>query len=59
MSVLEVYIGVWKVADSHEEQQTAAAVLASYPVVAMASSVSRRAGSYGKSMRKSRALARR
>ena len=44
MTVLELYIGVGKVANTREERQTVDAVFESYPVVDMTSSVSRRAG---------------
>ena len=44
MTVLELYIGVGKVANTPEERQTVEAVLDSYPVVDMTPSISRRAG---------------
>lgn len=44
MTVLELYIGVGKVVDTHEERRTVEAVLDSYPVVEMTPNVSRRAG---------------
>lgn len=44
MTILELYIGVGKVADSCEEHQTVEAVLDSYPLVDMTPSISRRAG---------------
>lgn len=44
MTVLELYIGVGKVANTPEERQTVEAVLDSYPVVDMTLSISRRAG---------------
>lgn len=44
MTVLELFIGVGKVAHTREERQTVDAVLDSYPVVDMTPSISRRAG---------------
>jgi len=44
MTVLELYIGVGKVANTLEERRQVEAVLDSYPVVEMTPSVSRRAG---------------
>lgn len=44
MTVLELYIGVGKIANTHEERQTVEAVLDSYPLVDMTPSISRRAG---------------
>ncbi|SFC75407.1 hypothetical protein SAMN05444422_1213 [Halobiforma haloterrestris] len=44
MTVLELYIGVGKVANTLEERQQVEAVLDSYPVVEMTPSISRRAG---------------
>jgi len=44
MTVLELYIGVGKVANTSDERQAVDAVLGSYPVVDMTPSVSRRAG---------------
>lgn len=44
MSVLELYIGVGKVANTREERQRVEAVLDSYPLVDMNPSISRRAG---------------
>lgn len=44
MTVLELYIGVGKVANTREERQRVEAVLSSYPLVDMTPSVSRRAG---------------
>ncbi|ELY45787.1 PIN domain-containing protein [Natronorubrum tibetense] len=44
MTVLELYIGVGKVANTLEERQKVEAVLDSYPVVDMTPSISRRAG---------------
>jgi predicted nucleic acid-binding protein len=44
MTVLELYIGVAKVADTREERQRVEAVLDSYPLVDMTPSISRRAG---------------
>ncbi|EMA09802.1 PIN domain-containing protein [Haloarcula marismortui] len=44
MTVLELYIGVGKVANTREERQTVEAVLDSYPLVDMTPSISRRAG---------------
>ncbi|MFC6715975.1 PIN domain-containing protein [Natrialbaceae archaeon GCM10025810] len=44
MTVLELYIGVGKVANTLEERQQVEAVLDSYPVVDMTPSISRRAG---------------
>ncbi|NLV08294.1 PIN domain-containing protein [Haloarcula rubripromontorii] len=44
MTVLELYIGVGKVANTLEERQTVEAVLDSYPLVDMTPSISRRAG---------------
>jgi predicted nucleic acid-binding protein len=44
MMVLELYIGVRKVASTREERQTVEAVHDSYPLVNMTPSISRRAG---------------
>jgi len=44
MTVLELYIGVGKVASTREERQAVEAVLDSYPLVDMTPSISRRAG---------------
>jgi predicted nucleic acid-binding protein len=44
MTVLELYIGVGKVANSPTERRTVEAVLDSYPLVAMTPSIARRAG---------------
>ena len=44
MTVLELYIGVGKVANTSDERQAVDAVLGSYPVADMTPSVSRRAG---------------
>lgn len=44
MTVLELYIGVGKVANTRGERQTVEAVLDSYPVADMTPSISRRAG---------------
>ncbi|WP_096394353.1 PIN domain-containing protein [Halorubrum trapanicum] len=44
MTALELYIGVGKVANTRAERQAVDAVLASYPIVDMTPSVSRRAG---------------
>jgi predicted nucleic acid-binding protein len=44
MTVLELYIGVGKVANTREERQTVEAVLDSYPLVDLTPSISRRAG---------------
>lgn len=44
MTVLELYIGVGKVANTREERQKVDAVLNSYPQVDMTPSISRRAG---------------
>lgn len=44
MTVLELYIGVGKVAKTHEERQKVESVLDSYPLVDMTPSISRRAG---------------
>jgi hypothetical protein len=44
MTVLELYIGVGKVANTSEEQRQVEAVLDSYPLVEMTPSISRRAG---------------
>lgn len=44
MTVLELYIGVGKVANTHEERRTVEAVLDSYPLVEMTPSIARRAG---------------
>ncbi|WP_336338743.1 PIN domain-containing protein [Haloarcula brevis] len=44
MTVLELYIGVGKIANTREERQTVEAVLDSYPLVDMTPSISRRAG---------------
>jgi predicted nucleic acid-binding protein len=44
VTVLELYIGVGKVADTREERRQVEAVLDSYPLVDMTPSISRRAG---------------
>jgi predicted nucleic acid-binding protein len=44
MTVLELYIGVGKVANTLEERQRVGAVLSSYPLVDMTPSIARRAG---------------
>ena len=44
MTVLEIYIGVGKVANTREERQKVEAILDSYPLVDMTPSISRRAG---------------
>lgn len=44
MTVLELYIGVGKVANAPEERRIVEAVLSSYPVVEMTPSIARRAG---------------
>ena len=44
MTVLELYIGVGTVTSTREERQRVEAVLDSYPLVDMTSSISRRAG---------------
>jgi len=44
MTVLELYIGVGKVANTREERQKVESVLDSYPLVDMTPSISRRAG---------------
>ncbi|MGQ5516033.1 PIN domain-containing protein [Halococcus saccharolyticus] len=44
MTVLELYIGVGKVANSPAERRTVEAVLDSYPLVEMTPSIARRAG---------------
>jgi len=44
MTVLELYIGVGKVANTSRERQQVEAVLDSYPLVDMTPSISRRAG---------------
>jgi predicted nucleic acid-binding protein len=44
MTVLELYIGVEKVANTREERRKVDAVLNSYPLVDMTPSISRRAG---------------
>jgi len=44
MTVLELYIGVGKVASTRDERQQVEAVLDSYPLVDMTPSISRRAG---------------
>jgi predicted nucleic acid-binding protein len=44
MTVLELYIGVGKVANTSEERRRVEAVLDSYPLVEMTPSISRRAG---------------
>ncbi|EMA47107.1 PIN domain-containing protein [Halobiforma nitratireducens] len=44
MTVLELFVGVGKVANILEERQQVEAVLGSYPVVEMTPSISRRAG---------------
>lgn len=44
MTVLELYIGVGKVANTREERRTVESVLDSYPLVEMTPSISRRAG---------------
>jgi len=43
-TVLELYIGVGKVANTHEERRKVEAVLDSFPLVDMTPSISRRAG---------------
>jgi predicted nucleic acid-binding protein len=44
MTVLELYIGVGKIANTQEERQTVEVVPDSYPLVDMTQSISRRAG---------------
>jgi len=44
MTVLELYIGVGRVANTREERQKVESVLDSYPLVDMTPSISRRAG---------------
>jgi len=44
ITVLELYIGVGKVATTREERQKVEAVLDSYPLIDMTPSISRRAG---------------
>lgn len=44
MTLLELYIGVGKVANSTQERQQVEAILDTYPLVEMTSSISRRAG---------------
>jgi len=44
MTVLELYIGVGKIANTREERQKVEAILNSYPLVDMTPSISRRAG---------------
>ncbi|EMA26797.1 PIN domain-containing protein [Haloarcula argentinensis] len=44
MTVLELYIGVGKIANTREERQAVEAVLDSYPLIDMTPSISRRAG---------------
>lgn len=44
MTVLELYVGVGKVADTREERRKVEAVLDSYPLVDVTPSISRRAG---------------
>lgn len=44
MAVLELYIGVGKVANTREERRKVEAVLDSYPLAEMTPSISRRAG---------------
>ena len=44
MTVLELYIGVGKVAHTRDERQQVEAVLVSYPVADLTPSISRRAG---------------
>jgi len=44
MTILELYIGVGKVANTRNERQQVEAVLDSYPLVEMTPSISRRAG---------------
>jgi predicted nucleic acid-binding protein len=44
MTVLELYIGVGKVANTREERRQVEAVLDSYPLVDMTPSIARRAG---------------
>lgn len=44
MTVLELYIGVGKVANTRQERQAVETVLDSYPIVEMTPSISRRAG---------------
>jgi len=44
ITILELYIGVGKVATTRQERRSVEAVLDSYPVAAMTPSISRRAG---------------
>lgn len=44
MTVLELYVGVGKVAETREERRTVEAVLGTYPLVEMTPSIARRAG---------------
>jgi predicted nucleic acid-binding protein len=44
MTVLELYIGIGKVANTRDERQQVEAVLDSYPLLDMTPSISRRAG---------------
>ncbi|WP_058991330.1 PIN domain-containing protein [Haloarcula sp. CBA1127] len=44
VTVLELYIGVGKIANTREERQAVEAVLDSYPLIDMTPSISRRAG---------------
>ena len=44
MTILELYIGVGKVANTRQERRSVEAVLDSYPVAVMTPSISRRAG---------------
>src|SRR6056297_1209663 len=44
MTLLELYIGVGKVANSAQERQRVEAILDTYPLVEMTPSISRRAG---------------
>ena len=44
MTVIELYVGVEKIANTRDEQQTVDTVLDSYPLVDMPPSISRRAG---------------
>lgn len=44
MTVLELYIGIGKVANTRDERQQVEAVLDSYPLIDMTPSISRRAG---------------
>jgi len=44
MTILELYIGIGKIADTRDERQQVEAVLDSYPVADMTPSIARRAG---------------